>query len=58
MTQQIKTFHTHQEVFMWNESGRGVHKHHSIFKLIVLTVGFKSHLNGITKSTEFITFLS
>jgi hypothetical protein len=33
MTQQIKTFiHTHQGVFMWNETGMGVHDHHSLFK--------------------------
>jgi hypothetical protein len=33
MTQQIKTFfHTHQGGFMRNETGRGVHDHHSLFK--------------------------
>jgi len=33
MTQQIKSFfHTHQGMFMWNETGRGVHGHHSLFK--------------------------
>jgi len=33
MTQRIKTFfHTHQGVFMWTKSGRGIHDHHSLFR--------------------------
>jgi hypothetical protein len=33
MTQQSKTFFfTHQEEFMWNETGRDIHDHHSLFK--------------------------
>jgi hypothetical protein len=33
MTQQNRTFfHTHSGIFMWNETGRGVHDHHSLFK--------------------------
>jgi len=40
MTQQIKTFfHTHQGVSMTTTH----------FSVINLTVGFKSHLNSITK---------
>jgi hypothetical protein len=34
MTQQIKTFfHTHQGVFMWNETGRDVHESHLLLDL-------------------------
>jgi hypothetical protein len=33
MTQEIIQFiHTDQGVLMWNETGRGVHDHHSLFK--------------------------
>jgi hypothetical protein len=33
MTQQIKIiFHTHQGVFMWNDTGRDVHDHYPLFK--------------------------
>jgi hypothetical protein len=33
MTHKINTFfHIHQGMFMWNETGRGVQDHHSLFQ--------------------------
>jgi len=46
MTQQIKTFfHTHQGVFIWNETGPSL----TFQTVVILTAVFKSHSNGITK---------
>jgi hypothetical protein len=28
----IQFIHTHKDMFMWNETGRGVHDHHSLSK--------------------------
>jgi len=48
VTWQIKRFfHTHQGMFMGNETGWCVHDH-SLSKVIILTARFKSHLNGLT----------
>jgi len=51
MAWQMTTFfHTHQGVFMWKESGKGWLWPPLKFQtVLLLTFGFKSHLNGITK---------
>jgi len=43
---------------MCNETERGVHDQPLTFQTVItLTVRFNPHLNGITKSIVFITFL-
>jgi hypothetical protein len=59
MTQQTKTFfHTPQRVLIWKKV-EGVSMTTTHFQtVIIFTVWFKSHLNGITKWILLITFLS
>jgi hypothetical protein len=49
MTQQIKTFfHTHQEVFMWKESGKRCPQQSITFQIVLICIsGFKLYLKGL-----------